>query len=69
MLPLEIIFDKMKILLMGFCKAPSLNENDFLFHLNNPSNFFCTTYENVTLIGDFNVIPENKNKKLSNSVE
>ena len=50
---------------MGLCKPPSFNENDFLFHLNNPSNFFCTTYENVTLIGDFNVIPENKNKKLS----
>ena len=29
--------------------------------------FFCTTYENVTLIGDFNMIPENQ--KLSNFCE
>ena len=31
-----------------------------LFHLNNAHNFFYTTYENITLIGDFNMIPENK---------
>ena len=45
---------------MGLCKPPSCNEKDFLFHLNNAYIFFCTTYENITLIGDFNMIAENK---------
>ena len=36
---LEIILDKMNILLMGLCKPPSFNEKDFLFHLNNAYNF------------------------------
>ena len=51
---LEIILDTMKILLTGLYKPPSFNEIDFLFHLNNAYNFFCNTYENITLIGDFN---------------
>ena len=66
-LTLETTLDKMKILLMGLCKPPSFNEKDFLFYLNNAYNFFCTTYKNVTLMGDFNMIPEDK--KLSNFVE
>ena len=44
-LTLEIILDKMKNLLMGLYKPPSFNEKDFLFHLNNAYNFFCTTYK------------------------
>ena len=44
----------MKILLMGY-KPPSLNEENF-----NAYNFFCSTYEYITLIGDFNVKPENE---------
>ena len=66
-LKLEIILDKMKILLMGLYKPPSFNENDFWFHLNNAYKFFCTTYENVMLIGNFNMIPGNK--KSSNFCE
>ena len=50
----------MKILLMRLYKPLSFNKKDFLFHLNNAYNFFCTTYDNITLIGDFNMIPENK---------
>ena len=57
----------MKFLLIGLYKPPSCNEKDFLFHLNNPSIFFCTTYENITLIGDFNMVPESK--KLSDFCE
>ena len=59
-LTLEIILNKIKILLMGLSKPPSFNEKDFLFYLNNAYNFFCTTYENITLIGDFSIIPQNK---------
>ena len=66
-LTLEIILNKMKIFFMGLYKPRSFNEEDYLFHLNNANNFFCTTYENVTLIGDFNMTPENQ--KLSNFCE
>ena len=52
---------------MGLYKTLSINEKDFLFHLNNAYNFFCTAQENVTLMGDFNMIPENK--KLSDFCE
>ena len=61
-LTFEIILDKTKILLMGLYKPPSFNEKDFMFHLNNTYNFFSTTHENVTLMGDSNMIPENFSK-------
>ena len=51
----------MKILLMGPNNLSSLNEKDFLFHLNNAYNFFCSTDANITLeIWDFNIKPENE---------
>ena len=59
-LTLEIILDKMKILSIDLYKPPYSNEKNFLFHLNNAYNFFCSTYENTTLIGDFNMKPENQ---------
>ena len=31
--------------------------------------FFCTTYDNITLIGDFNMIPENQNLSEMNKFE
>ena len=62
-LKLEIILDKMKILLMELYKPPSFNEKHFLFDLNNVYNFFCTTFQNITLIGKFTIIPENKKLK------
>ena len=61
-LTLEIILNKMKILLMGLYKTPSFNGKDFLFHLNNAHILFSTTHENITLMRDFNMIPENKIK-------
>ena len=53
---LEIILDKMNILLVGLYKPPFLNKKDFLLHLNN--NSFCVTYESKTQIGYFNMMPE-----------
>ena len=55
-----LILDKMKILLMGLYKPPSLNEKDFLLHLSYAYSFFCSIYENITLIGDINMKPENE---------
>ena len=66
-LTLEIILDNIKILLMGLYKPLSFNEKDFLFQSNSAYNFFCTTYENTTLIGNFSMI--SGNKKLSDFCE
>ena len=44
-------------------KPPSVSEKEFLLLLNKAHNFFSTKYENITLIGDFNMQPGNKNLK------
>ena len=60
-LPIEITIGKRKILLLGLYRQPSYSENDFLFHLENALSRYTTTYENIILIGDFNMKPV-KNK-------
>ena len=56
-LPIEITLCKRKILLLGFNRPPSYSENEFLFHLENVLSHYTTTYENITLIEDFNMNP------------
>ena len=63
----EIILNKMKVLLMRLYKLSSFSEKDFLFHLNNAYNFFYAIHENITLMDDFKMIPENE--KLSDFCE
>ena len=63
-LPLETTIGKRKILLLGLYRPPSYSENDFLFHFKNSLSYYTTTYENITLIGDFNINPI-KNKFLN----
>ena len=62
-LPIEINLGRFKFLLIGLYKPPSVSEKEFLLHLNKTHNFFSTKYENITLIGDFNMQPGNKNLK------
>ena len=62
-LPIEINLGSFNFLLIGLNKPPSVSEKEFLFHPNKAHKFFSTKYENVTLIGDFNMQPENKNLK------
>ena len=38
-------------------------KKSFLLHLEKARNFFSAKYENITLIGDFNMQPENKTLK------
>ena len=38
-----------------------INLGKFKFHLDQAHNFFSTKYEKITLIGDFNMQPGNKN--------
>ena len=62
-LPIEINVGRSKFLLTGLYKPPTVCEKEFLLHLNKSHNFFSTRYENITLIGDFNMQPGNKNRK------
>ena len=62
-LPIEINLGRFMFLLIGLYKPPSVSEKEFLLHLNKAHNFFSTKYENITLIGDFNMQPGNKNLK------
>ena len=54
----------MKIFILGLYRTPSYSENEFLFNSENPLSHYTTTYENIPLIGDFNMNPD-KNKFLN----
>ena len=56
-------YSKTKFLLIGLYKSPSVSEKEFFLHLNKVRNYFSTKYKNVTVIGDFNMQPGNKNLK------
>ena len=60
---IEINLGRCKFLLIGLYKPPSVPEKEFLLHLNKAHNFLSTKYENITLIGNFNMQPGNKNLK------
>ena len=62
-IPIEINLVRFKFLLLRLYKPPSISEKEFVLHLNNAHNFLSTKYENITLIGDFNVQIGNKNLK------
>ena len=49
--------------MIGLYKLPLVSEKEFLLHLSKAHNFFSTIYENITLIGDLNMQPTNKNLK------
>ena len=62
-LPIKINLGIFKFLLIGLYKPPSVSKNEFLLRLNKAHNFFSTKFENISLIGDFNMQPGNKNLK------
>ena len=62
-IPIEINLGRFNFLLLRLYKPPSISEKEFVLHLNNAHNFLSTKYENITLIGDFNVQIGNKNLK------
>ena len=54
-LSIEINLGRFKFLLIELYKPPSVCEKEFLLRLDKAHNFFSTKYENITLIGDFNM--------------
>ena len=53
-----------KWLNIGLYKPPSENENNFLNYLSLVINRLTCQYENLMLIGDFNIIIEKKNPEV-----
>ena len=58
---LEINIRKRKWLIIGKYKLPSQNNSLFLENLSNNLSTYLKDYDNILLLGDFNVTPENTN--------
>ena len=58
---IELLIKSQKWLCIGLYKPPSKNEKYFLDNLSHALTKMSCEYENVTLIGDFNITVENKN--------
>ena len=60
MIMFEFLVKTRKWLCIGLYKSPSQNENYFLHILSKVLNKQTCQYENVMLIGDFNLTVSNK---------
>ena len=60
---LEINIQTSKRLFVGCYKSPSQNEEFFISNLFKTINVFSTKYDNILLMGDFNLTIENKHLK------
>ena len=59
----EINLRKRKWLIIGLYKPPQNNTSLFLEQISNQVNESLKTYENILLIGDFNITPDNIHMK------
>ena len=57
---LEVNIQSSKRLFVGCYKPPSQNEEFFISNLSKTVNAFSTKYDNILLMGDFNLSIENK---------
>ena len=57
---LKVYVQCSKWLFVGFYKPPSQNEEFFISNLSKTINAFSTKYENILLMGDFNLTIKNK---------
>ena len=58
---LEINIRLRKWLLVGLYKPPNQNNSLFLEKMSKNLSIYLDSYENITLLGDFNMTPEDKN--------
>ena len=56
----EINLGKEKWLVASIYNAPSQKSKYFLWYLTNLLEFYCTRYEKVIILGDFNIQAGNK---------
>ena len=59
-IPLEMNPRKEKWLVTSIYNPPSQKNKHFLWYLTNLLEFYWTRYEEVTILGDFNIQAENK---------
>ena len=62
-LPLELALTKRKWLILGLYKTPSLRSEIFVSEVTNKLAFYNEKYDNILLLGDFNMTPENHRLK------
>ena len=58
-LPLELALTKRKWFILGLYKTPSLRSEIFISEVTKALTFSSEKYNNILLMGDFNMIPEN----------
>ena len=61
-LPLELALTKRKWLILGLYKMPSLRSENFISKVKTLT-FYSEKYDNILLMGDFNMTPENHHLK------
>ena len=61
--PLELGLTKWKWLILGLYKTPSLRSEIFVSEVIKALTFYSEKYDNVLLMGDFNMTPENHHLK------
>ena len=66
-LVLELKLSKTNWLVIGTYKPPSLSDITFTSEIRNILTFYRSTYDNILLMGDFNMIPNNP--KLSELID
>ena len=64
---LEINIRSRKWLIVGLYKPPSQNNSLFLENMSKNLSRYLDSYENITLLGDFNINPEDKNLHFVNT--
>ena len=58
--PFEINFRTEKWLVASIYKAPSQKNKYFIWYLTNLLELYCSRYEKVIILGDFNIKAESK---------
>ena len=57
-LPLELALTKRKWLILGLFKTPSSRSEIFISEVTKALTFYREKYNNILLMGDFNMTPE-----------
>ena len=62
-LPLELSLLSSKWLILGTYKPPSQNESTYVSEIQKLPTYYRSSYDNILLLGDFNMSFSNKNTK------
>ena len=62
-LPLELALTKRKWFILGLYKTPSLRSEIFISEVTKALTFYSEKCDNILLMGDFNMTPENHHLK------